>query len=326
MDITIVLCTYNRCGFLATALSSAVASVLPESVEWEILVVDNNSQDATREVVAGFCKQYPSRIRYLFELKQGKSNALNTGIQEARGHILAFMDDDVRVEPDWLRNLTAPLREQQWAGAGGRVVPEWLRPAPRWLSPEAWYAAGPLVQFDLGSKAGELFEPPFGTNMAFRKSIFEKCGDFLPELGPRPGSEIRNEDTEFGARVLAAGERLRYEPSAIVHHPVPENRIDKRFFLAWWYHKGGASIRQFGVRPGTKYYVAGVPLYLFRNLLVWALRWMLAFSSTQRFSNKLNVWTKVGEILECYRNPLAARKMEDFGPHAQRVAVVSDGR
>ncbi len=309
MDITIVLCTYNRCGFLATALSSAVASVLPESVEWEILVVDNNSKDATREVVAGFCKQYPSRIRYLFEPKQGKSNALNTGIQEARGHILAFMDDDVRVER-----------------AGGRVVPEWLRPAPRWLSPEAWYAAGPLVQFDLGSKAGELFEPPFGTNMAFRKSIFEKCGDFLPELGPRPGSEIRNEDTEFGARVLAAGERLRYEPSAIVHHPVPENRIDKRFFLAWWYHKGGASIRQFGVRPGTKYYVAGVPLYLFRNLLVWALRWMLAFSSTQRFSNKLNVWTKVGEILECYRNPLAARKMEDFGPHAQRVAVVSDGR
>ena len=121
MDITIVLCTYNRCGFLATALSSAVASVLPESVEWEILVVDNNSKDATREVVEGFYKQYPSRIRYLFEPKQGKSNALNTGIREARGNILAFMDDDVRVETDWLQKLTAPLQDPQWAGAGGRV-------------------------------------------------------------------------------------------------------------------------------------------------------------------------------------------------------------
>jgi len=326
MDITIVLCTYNRCKTLVTALDSAVASVFSESVEWEILVVDNNSKDATREVVEGFRNRYPSRIRYIFESKQGKSNALNTGIREARGHILAFMDDDVRVEQDWAQKLTAPLQDSQWSGAGGRVVPEWFRPVPRWLNPQAWYAAGPLVQFDLGDKSGELFEPPFGTNMAFRKSVFEKCGDFLPELGPRPGSEIRNEDTEFGARVLAAGEKLRYEPSAIVHHPVPDNRVDKKFFLAWWYHKGGANIRQFGVRSGTRYYVAGVPLYLFRNLVVWTLKWILAFGPWRRFSNKLNVWTKVGEILECYRNPQAARKMEDFGRQAARVAVVSDGR
>lgn len=326
MDITIVLCTYNRCKSLMAALDSAVASVLPESVEWEILVVDNHSKDATREVVEGFCNRYPSRIRYIFESKQGKSNALNTGIREARGQILAFMDDDVRVEPDWVQKLTAPLQHSEWSGAGGRVIPEWHRPVPRWLNPKAWYAAGPLVQFDLGDKAGELFGPPFGTNMAFRKAVFEKCGDFLLELGPRPGSEIRNEDTEFGARVLAAGEKLRYEPSAIVHHPVPDNRIDKKFFLAWWYHKGGASIRQFGVRPGTKYYVAGVPLYLFRNLMVWTLKWVLTLGSWQRFSKKLNVWTKVGEILECYRNPQAARKMENFGAQAARVAVLSDGR
>jgi glycosyltransferase involved in cell wall biosynthesis len=326
MDITIVLCTYNRCKSLVTALNSVAACVLPESVEWEILVVDNNSKDATREVVTEFFNRYPSRIRYIFEPKQGKSNALNTGIREARGHTLAFIDDDVRVEPDWLEKLTARFQDPQWAGAGGRVVPEWFRPVPPWLNPKAWYAAGPLVQFDLGDKPGELFEPPFGANMAFRKSVFEKCGDFLPELGPRPGSEIRNEDTEFGARVLAAGERLCYEPSAIVHHPVPDTRIDKKFFLAWWYHKGGASIRQFGVRPGTRYYVAGVPLYLFRNLLVWTLRWMLAVSPWQRFSNKLNVWTKVGEIVECYRNPQAARKMGNFGPQTVRVAVANDGR
>src|SRR5207249_11869045 len=136
MDITIVLCTYNRCKSLVTALNSAVASELPEFVEWEIVVVDNNSKDATREVVEGFCNRYPSRIRYLFEPKQGKSNALNTGIREARGHILAFMDDDVRVETDWVQKLTAPLQDLQWSGSGGRVVPEWFRPIPRWRSEE----------------------------------------------------------------------------------------------------------------------------------------------------------------------------------------------
>lgn len=307
MDITVVLCTYNRCKSLVTALNSVAASVLPESVEWEILVVDNNSKDATREVVTGFCKRNP-RLRYLFEQKQGKSNALNTGIHEARGHIIAFMDDDVRVEPNWLQNLTVPLLDQQWAGAGGRVVPEWSRPAPPWLSPQAWYAAGPLVKFDLGDKAGELFEPPFGTNMAFRKSVFEKCGTFRPELGPRPGSEIRNEDTEFGARVLAARERLRYVPSAIVHHPVPENRIDKKFFLAWWYHKGGASIRQFGVRPGTKYRVVGIPLYLLRRFARRTVKWLVSVNPAERFSNKLSAWENLGEILECYREAPTARK------------------
>ncbi len=81
MDITVVLCTYNRSKYLATALNSAAALVLPESVEWEILVVDNNSNDSTREVVADFCDRFPSRFRYLFEPQQGKSIALNAGIR-----------------------------------------------------------------------------------------------------------------------------------------------------------------------------------------------------------------------------------------------------
>jgi glucosyl-dolichyl phosphate glucuronosyltransferase len=308
MKITVILCTYNRCESLAKALNSVAAQTLPESVDWEVLVVDNNSNDRTREVAEDFSSRYPGRFRYLFEPQPGKSYALNAGIREARADILAFLDDDVTVEPTWLQNLTVALYNGEWAGAGGRIVPGWSRPVPRWLSPGAWYALGPLVQFDLGNVAGELSEPPFGTNMAFRREMFEKYGGFLVELGPRPGSEIRNEDSEFGGRLLAAGERLRYEPSAVVYHPVQDNRIEKTYFLAWWFHKGEANIRQFGIRPGTKYFAAGVPLYLFRNLAVWALKWLVAINPSRRFSNKLSVWTKAGEILECYRKSIEARK------------------
>ncbi len=308
MDVTVVLCTYNRSHCLASALKSAAASLLPESVRWEILVVDNNSSDRTREVIEDFCKRYPGRFRYLFEPQPGKSHALNAGIREARGEILAFMDDDVTVEPAWLQNLTAALQNNTWAGAGGRIVPKWPRQAPRWLSPRAWYATGPLVQFDVGDQASELSEAPFGTNMAFRKSMFEKYGDFRVELGPRPGSEIRDEDTEFGARLLAAGERLGYEPSAVVYHPVEEKRIEKEYFLAWWFHKGEANIRQFGIRPGTKYFVAGIPLYLFRSLAVRTLVWVVAVGPSRRFSSKLEAWWIAGEILECYRQSLNTRK------------------
>jgi glycosyltransferase involved in cell wall biosynthesis len=86
---------------------------------WEILVVDNNSKDRTREVVEDFCRRDPDHFRYVFEPQQGKSFALNSGIREARGDVVAFMDDDVTVEPTWLQNLTADLWSGQWTGAGG---------------------------------------------------------------------------------------------------------------------------------------------------------------------------------------------------------------
>jgi glycosyltransferase involved in cell wall biosynthesis len=312
MKIEIILCTHNRCQTLMRALESAAALVLPEEVEWQVLVVDNCSRDKTHEVVDDFCRRHPGRFRYLFEGHPGKSYALNTAIREARGDVLAFMDDDVTVDANWLQNLTAALHDGKWAGAGGRVIPEWSCPAPRWLSPKSKYASGPLVQFDLGDEAGELFEPPFGTNMAFRREMFEKYGNFLVELGPRPGSEIRNEDTEFGARLLSGRERLRYEPSAEVYHPVQEDRLRKEYFLAWWLHKGQANIRQFGVQQGTKYRIAGIPLYMLRRFAVWTLKWLVAIEPARRFSNRLSAWQNLGEILECYGQSNEAEKRKSF--------------
>ena len=303
MNVTVILCTYNRCRSLAKALASTAALRVPESVEWEVLVVDNNSRDQTCEVVKEFANRYPGRFRYLFEPQAGKSYALNSGIREARGTVLAFMDDDVTVEPSWLANLTATLHNGESAGAGGRILPEKKFSPPRWLpleGPRGRYALAPLALFDVGEEAGQLAEPPFGTNMAFRKEIFKKHGGFRTDLGPRPGSEIRNEDTEFGARLLAAGVRIRYEPSAVVYHDVSEDRVQKKYYLDWWFDKGRADIRQFGI-PTDVWCVFGIPLYLFRRLLVWTLRWTVTFDSPRRFHSKLAVWGKAGEIVECYR-------------------------
>jgi glucosyl-dolichyl phosphate glucuronosyltransferase len=301
MNITVILCTYNRCQSLTKALNSAAALTVPESTEWEVLVVDNNSRDQTHAVVEEFCNRYPGRFRYLFEPQPGKSHALNSGIREARGDILAFMDDDVTVAPTWLQNLTAPLRDSRWAGSGGPVFLEWSCPPPRWLPREGRYPLAPLASFNLGAEATELVEPPFGTNMAFRKTMFEKYGDFRMDLGPSPNSDIPrvNEDTEFGSRLIAAGERLRYEPSAVVFHPVPEDRLQKKYFLAWWFDKGRADIREYRIPPDTLC-CCGIPLYLFRDLAVWTVRWMIAAESARRFSCKLKVWVKVGQIQECY--------------------------
>lgn len=300
MDISVILCTYQRCESLRAALASVADSELPASVTWEVLIVDNNSNDKTHEVAEEFCRRYPGRFHYLFEPRPGKSNALNRGIQAARGEILAFMDDDVQVATTWLQNLTQPILNRECVGSGGRILPPGDFVRPRWV-PEEKRALAPLAMFDLGPTPGRLHEPPFGTNMAYHKNMFQRYGMFRTDLGPRPGSQIRSEDTEFGARVLAGGEILSYEPSALVFHPVSADRLEKDYFLAWWFDKGRGDIREFGI-PSEALRCFGVPLICIRRLLVWSVRWALSSNAARRFGCKIKVWSKFGEILESYRS------------------------
>jgi glucosyl-dolichyl phosphate glucuronosyltransferase len=312
MDITVILCTYNRAQSLRKALDSVALSKLPESAEWEVLVVDNRSTDTTPTVVKEVSGLYPGRFRYFFEPKSGKSHALNAGIGAARGSILAFMDDDVIVEADWLHNLTSGLRGDKWVGAGGRIFPVWKSSPPDWLPIEDRYGLAPLVMFDLGPEAGPLFESPFGTNMAFRKDVFEKYGLFRTDLGPMPKGEIRGEDSEFAQRLLNAGEPLRYEPSAVVHHEVPEKRLRKDFFLAFWFDKGRTDIRTFGP-PAKGWNIAGVPFDVYSRLATWTVRWLLTFAPRRRFSAKTKMWGRMGEIIECRRLSKAEKRTNALG-------------
>jgi len=309
MHITVILTTYNRCQTLATTMDSVAASMLPDSVKWEVVVVDNNSSDQTHEFVKHFSCRHPGRFRYVFEPKQGVSHARNAGVREARGDVIVFVDDDVTAGPMWLQNLTAALSDSQWAGAGGRILPERAFSTPRWLALEEKYALAPLPVFDLGPEAGQLAEPPFGTNMAFRKAMFEKYGAFRTDLDRCGTDLLSNGDTEFGRRLLDAGERLRYEPSAVIYHPVVESRLRKKYFLAWWCGKGRSDIREFGIPPGAEC-CWGIPLYMFRRLARWTLCWMVAVEPSRRFSCKRKVWGLVGQIVESYRQRQMAEAFE----------------
>src|SRR5579862_6393542 len=147
MKITVILCTHNRCESLSKALDSLASCTLPDSAVWEVLVVDNNSTDRTREVTLQFCDRHPGRFRYLFEPRSGKSNALNSGIQDTQADVLAFTDDDVTVEPTWLHNLTASLQDSTWAGSAGRTLPERSFSPPAWIPRKGLYALAPLAIF-----------------------------------------------------------------------------------------------------------------------------------------------------------------------------------
>jgi GT2 family glycosyltransferase len=302
MRISVILCTYNRCDSLAIALNSVATSQFRRPVDWEVLIVDNNSKDNTRAVAEEFCRRYPNAFRYIFEQKQGKSNALNRGICESTAELLAFMDDDVIVEPDWLENLTAPLEDATLAGVGGRIVSPLDFSPPEWLAMSGPYdMSGILALFDKGANAKELTDPPFGTNMAFRRQVFEEFGLFRTDLGPCPGSEIRGEDTEFGQRVLRRGVRLWYQPTAIVHHAVLENRLEKSYFLRFLYDHGRASIRQKD-NPSPIGFIPRLYFTLFKIAFTMlpgrAIAWIVSADSKRRFQRKCMVWMNLGQISE----------------------------
>jgi glycosyltransferase involved in cell wall biosynthesis len=305
MKITVILCTYNRSELLAKALQSIASLGLLEAAEWEVLVVDNNSTDRTRAVVEEFCSRHPGRFRYMFEPQPGKSHALNAGIRAASGEILAFTDDDVTVEPTWLHNLTAPLQNLEWCGVGGRTLPEQGVTMPRWLSAGQRQTLDPLAIFDRGTAGFELKETPFGNNMAFRKAVFDKHGGFRTDLGPRPDSEIRSEDTELCQRLLSAKEKLWYEPTAVVYHAIAKNRLRKAYFQSWWFDKARGDVRAFPTAFDPCWRASGVPLVLFRRLAMWTLRWMTGVNPSRRFASKIKVWWVAGTIRECFHRSRA---------------------
>jgi glycosyltransferase involved in cell wall biosynthesis len=307
MKISVILCTYNRSQSLNRALKSVEASQMRGGADWQVLIIDNNSKDDTRDVADSFCHREPIHFRYVFEARQGKSFALNRGIREAAGDVLAFIDDDITVEPNWLSELTKPLSDPQWAGTGGRVhLPEDFSP-PFWMAIEGNQSLlSILALFDEGSEPCPLSKPPIGNNMAFRKEVFAKYGGFRTDLGPAPGSEVRYEDTEFGSRVMSGGEKILYVPSAVVRHAIEERRLKKEYFLAYHFDYGRALIREKGNRRPVGFVPRSLVSFLDRllKMLPKEVWWWLRESDPQkRFFNKCRVWTTAGEIAEiCHRS------------------------
>jgi glycosyltransferase involved in cell wall biosynthesis len=301
MDISIVLCTHNRASSLRKTLDTLGQMSVPPDLRWELLVVDSDSSDDTRQAVNEFTERTGLDVRYVWEPQRGKSLALNTGIKKAKGGIIAFTDDDVRVAPEWLHELVRTFREFDCMGVGGRSVPAWgglIR--PDWLITEGPYhlVPSPILDFDQGDEAKELQIAPWGLNMAFRRSAFDKYGLFRTDLGPCGTGRILGEDIEFGGRLLRCGEKIIYSPTAVVFHPVEQQRITKNYFLQYYFNSlGRAHIRQ-ERWPANAVLYFGVPRYIFRRFLTNCVSWFFAFDKKRRFYYKTRLYSVLGQIAE----------------------------
>lgn len=290
LDVVVVVCTYNRSQSLRRTLQSCCALSIPPGLKWELLVVDNNSIDATRRVCEEFSRAIP--LRYVFEPRQGKSHALNRAVQETTAPLLLFTDDDVEVQPGWLRCLYETAREHPEASFfGGRILPKWERTPPRWMEQ---HSKSMLCWITVHLDMGDTVQPVarnvlcFGANLALRRDVFEGGLRFREDIGPRPSEPVRGEEIQVLKHLLRNGCTGLYVPDAIVLHFTPRRRMTEAYLREWCKGAGMLEVRLGEVEdpPGVPRW-CGAPRYLWRKMLEGGIRYGLT-----RWTRPSEVWLR----------------------------------
>ncbi|MHC4911736.1 MAG: FkbM family methyltransferase, partial [Planctomycetota bacterium] len=222
--ISAIICTYRNPQLLASTIQSLLNQTLQRDL-FEIIVVDNNSQDQTRQVVQPY-----AGVRYVLEEKLGLSYARNTGIEAACGDIIAFIDDDAEASSGWLESLLEIYDSipEAWA-VGGKVLPIWDATKPEWLT-ERYYRSLSLVEWGQSARPLHWPERIIGTNCSFRRRVFTEIGLFDTNLGRVGRVLLGEEDREIQQRIHKLGHLVYYTPKAIVHHHVPVSRMTSEYF------------------------------------------------------------------------------------------------
>ena len=302
-DLDILICSYNRAASLDKTLRSLMEMDIPIGASVGITVVDNNSSDATRQVLEQWRDKGPLPVSYLFEPKQGKSHALNTGIGRLAARAVAFTDDDVFVDTGYARAvLDALARHPEVRCFGGKVTAIYPDSLPGWLDLNGSMAflKSTFVDREDGDVEcpfgeGTISSVPGGCNMFFRRGAIEENGLFRTDLGPKGRSLGFSEDTEYCQRLRGRGERFMYIPSAIIRHPVHEERLDKEYLIKWQFNCGRSEVQRAG-GYGEAAQLFGIPRYLLRKYLSHCSCSFLSFNESKRFYHRLRRAYTAGEI------------------------------
>ena len=277
MKLSVIICTYNRAESLRETLETCCALQIPTGVMWELLVVDNNSTDYTRDVCREFTGKLP--LRYVFEAQQGKSYALNKSISAAQGELLLFTDDDVDLDKLWLAVIVEAARRYPEAGFfGGKVIPKWDSPPPHWLAEHSErILSGVTVHYDQGS--GERFlisdsEVFMGANLTFRRAILERGAQFREDLGPNGTNQVRGEESKLLKQLLHGGCKGMYLPKAIVHHRNPPHRMTERYVRKWFIGYGMSEVRCGEVGPEHCWF--GAPRHTWKTVVLNGVKYLAA--------------------------------------------------
>lgn len=231
IEATIVVCTRNRASLLPFALEGLAVQATDRP--FEIVVVDNGSEDGTAELIAEWCRRDP-RFRTVQEPAAGLSRAKNAGVRTARGHVILFTDDDVLVEPSWLEShLSLLSARHELVITGGPILPisHDLSAWPPWLGVASRVDLPRLEHGTLARPLRGPWEQVWGANMAVPARVFARVGLWNEAVGRKGDERGTFEDLDFAERVRNAGGQVWFCPGAVVHHRVMPARALPRPIL-----------------------------------------------------------------------------------------------
>lgn len=270
--LAIIVATRNREPRLRRLLASVFAMTAVDRLAPTVVVADDGSTDDTARTVGDVAAAHPT-VRHLPLQPGGKSRALNAAVRATSAPLLAFVDDDVELDRDWLVAVDGYFGRHDVGAAQGtiRLPPEAAADPRIAAAVERWHT---IPRCDHGPTVAET-SSLIGANMMITRRAFARVGLFDERLGP--GAAGASEDTELAARLRAAGERIGYVADAIVYHAVEPDRLSAGYFRAlheargrsriYYKHRPGGSALRLALRvlPDVALAGLGVATSLVRN-------------------------------------------------------------
>jgi GT2 family glycosyltransferase len=264
-EFTIIIPTKDRLDAIIKLLDSLRKLRELERIQPEIIIGDNNSTDETWEVLQRESRNYPVDLRLIRVTTPGKSAVMNEAICAATGGILAFLDDDVIVDPGWLQSINHFLKNNRYLVAQGVI----RIPSPEAEDPQInrlldRYRTIPRLEYGPEKQSVDSLN---GANLVIYKEVFDRIGHFDQRLGP--GAAGTSEDVELARRIVRAGFKIGYMRQAIVYHRVERSRLTDEYFKSLHRRQGFSrlAVENRGIMRITLSLVRSTMQYCFYSLV-----------------------------------------------------------
>lgn len=284
MLLTVLICTHDRAPLLHKVLESLNAALRPEEGV-ELLVIANNCSDETHDLLDDYVQDPAGRIpmRWLAEPQAGKSYALNFGLPHVRTPLLAFVDDDHRVDQNFLVSICRAAADfPDSALFCGRILPDWDGREPAWVHEAGPYRIYPLPvpRFDQGDTGCDLTAEravPGGGNLFLRTEWVRRIGGFATDMGPSGHDLGGAEDLDWVLRAMGLGARLRYVPGVVQYHYVDTSRLTLDYLMRKAYKRTASIIR---LHPES--HTGSIPRYLYRKIVTYGFKAAFSLRTDRR--------------------------------------------
>ncbi len=242
MLISLIICTYNRADLLEITLPTYKTLAIPKGVQLELIIIDNNSNDRTREVVKTFKNFFSFKLSYFFEPIQGLSHARNTGFKHAEGDYIAYIDDECTLPGSWLEVASKIINIESPAFLGGPYYGKFL-----FSNTHPWFKESfgdsYILQYNLPDGKMPNGRYLSGGNMIIRQDVFGKIGLFDTSLGMNGDVINYGEEQDFQKRLVDehSNEVIWYCSELFVWHGIRTDKISISYLFKEALIRGAAA-------------------------------------------------------------------------------------